>query len=62
MKCDVCGRELFIAKARYTSKKDSEEVYSELDLACINPSCKNYAGEDTSKPKKIAKTEKRKVN
>jgi hypothetical protein len=57
----MCGSDLKVAKNTFKSKKDSEDVYSELTMVCINPKCPEYAGMNLNKPKKF-KTVSRKVN
>jgi hypothetical protein len=61
MECKECHSEFMIADSKLTSEVGSTDVYSELNLVCINPKCPNYAGSDLNNPKWYT-TVKNKVN
>lgn len=64
--CDLCGAELQISDSKFMATGDTSpdtptEIFVELTLCCPNIKCKNYAGADLNKPKKVAKTKRNKV-
>jgi hypothetical protein len=60
--CEKCKSELKIANSRFKSEEGSTDVYSELDMVCINPKCLNYCGSDLQNPKTIVEIVRNKVN
>jgi hypothetical protein len=61
-KCPLCSSDLQIAKSRLTTEVGSTDIYSELDMVCIDPRCKNYSGTDLDNPKTIVETIRNKAN
>lgn len=61
-KCPLCNSGLQIAKSRLTTEAGSADIYSELDMVCIDPRCPNYSGTDLDNPNTIVMTVRNKVN
>lgn len=50
MKCKACNSNLLICNSHHKSNVGSEDVFIVQELACPNPDCLQYGGEDMSKP------------
>ena len=60
--CPKCKAELNVSANRFTSDPGTTDVYSELDMVCVNPKCSNFCGSDLSNPKVIVEVVRNKVN
>ena len=61
-KCPLCNSDLQIADSRLKSEEGSTDIYSELDMVCIDSRCPNYSGKDLNNPKTVVETVRNKVN
>ena len=62
MKCQACKQDMMIVGNKFTSAAGSTDVFAQLQTACRNPKCTEFAGNDLQKPKKSKKEKKVKVN
>lgn len=65
--CPLCNSDLQIAKSTFKAEQDDSpdtptEIYSVLDMVCVNPKCPNFSGVDLDNPKTIVEIVKNKVN
>ena len=64
--CQLCNSDLLIADSKYIATGDTSpdtvtEIFVELTMVCPNPKCKDYAGTNHNKPKKVAKMKRNRV-
>ena len=60
-KCPKCGSDLQIAKSSLETEIGTTDIYSCLEMVCVNPKCPNYSGTDLSNPITIVEVVRNKV-
>ena len=61
-KCPKCNAQLNISKSRFETEIGSVDIYSALDMVCINPKCPNFCGSDLSNPAIVVEIVRSKIN
>lgn len=61
-RCPKCNEDLHIARSKFETDVGSTDIYSCLDMVCVNPKCDNYCGADLGNPKTVVEVVKNKVN
>jgi hypothetical protein len=66
MECPTCKADLYIANSKYEALNDdtpdkTTEIFSVLQLVCINPKCGSFAGNNLDNPNMIIETVRNKV-
>lgn len=61
-RCTACNSNLQIANSKYETQTGTTDVYSVLQMVCVNPKCDNFSGKDLNNPLVVMETIKNKVN